>query len=487
MLSRSPHFFRFRPPLLSLFLRYSSTQGHNDAIIKMLIENREKERKNPASDDQKLRAFDKAIAVLKSIDFPIRSESDALKLMRMRDDNAQGEEPMDVKISTKASHAVLILLVILTCLQEEDKLQPAQVDSARINEVREGTKRVVLNELQQVPGLGPYTARKLYEAGCTSASDLHRPKFQGILTARQKVLVAYYNHLRQPVHRTEIESINDFIRTQLPSDFQTELAGSYRRDFPFSSEIDLILLHPSFNIAPVPPPPETTLKFPRKGRAEKVYGKCAQKQFGSKSPLLNTVIPTLKVQGLIVQEVKMSGGDNWDGIVRVPEFTADGQPESLESRLSAIKWKEGKYRRLTINLVPWECRGPALLTLTGDMEFVRQVHTRADTLGLFLDGNGLWRWHENENFDGVAPVKRGRGRPPKDAKINEETRGKWELISRGSETEILSELGMAYVEPSKRNYSYLLSKVTNGRLPKLYGSVVRKKQMEDRRSSGSSL
>ncbi|KAK0464212.1 uncharacterized protein EV420DRAFT_1328038 [Desarmillaria tabescens] len=469
MLSRSPYFFRLRPPLLPLFLRHNSTQGHNDAIIKMLIENREKERRNPATDDQKLRAFDKAIAVLKSIDFPIRSESDALKLMHLGDRSERAkEESVDKEASTK----------------EVDEPTPvAQSDSARVNEVREGTKRVVLNELQQVPGLGPYTARKLCDAGCTSASELHRAKFQQLLTARQRILVAYYTHLRQPVHRKEIETINDFIRTQLPSDFQTELAGSYRRNFPFSSEIDLILLHPSFDIAPQPPPPpEKALQFPRKGRAEKVYGRYAQKQFGSKSPLLTTVIPTLKVQGLIAKEVKMSGGDKWDGIVRVPEFSADGQPESLESRVNAIKRKEGRYRRLTINLVPWECRGPALLALTGDMEFVRQVHDRADKLGLFLDGNGLWRWHENEDFDGFTPTKRRRGRPPKDAKTNDdELRGKWELITRGSEKDILAELGMAYVEPSKRNYSYLLSKVTNGRLPKLYGSVVRKKWMDGQR------
>ncbi|KAK0441644.1 hypothetical protein EV421DRAFT_633747 [Armillaria borealis] len=464
MLSRSPYFFRLRPPLLPLFLRHNSTQGHNDAIIKMLIENREKERKKPAGDDQKLRAFDKAIAVLKSLDFPIRSESDALKLMRLGDSSEQGkEESADEQISTK----------------ETDKPTSApQSDSARVIEVREGTKRIVLNELQSVPGLGPYTARNLFEAGCTSASELHRSKFQQLLTARQKILVAYYTHLRQPVHRKEIETINDFIRIQLPSDFQTELVGSYRRNFPFSSEIDLIVLHPSFNVAPFPPPPEKILQFPRKGRAEKVYGIYAQKQFGSKSPLLTTVIPTLKVQGLIAREVKMSGGDKWDGIVRVPELGADGQLESLESRVNAIKRKEGKYRRLTINLVPWGCRGPALLALTGDMEFVRQVHDRADKLGLFLDGNGLWRWHGNENFDGATPLKRRRGRPPSDAKTDDESRGKWELITQGSEKDILAELGMAYVEPSKRNYSYLLSKVTNGRLPKLYGSVVRKKWME---------
>ncbi len=47
----------------------------------------------------------------------------------------------------------------------------------------------------------------------------------------------------------------------------------------------------------------------------------------------------------------MSGGDRWDGIVRVPELGADGQLESLESRVNAIKRKEGKYRRLTIKSV----------------------------------------------------------------------------------------------------------------------------------------
>ncbi|KAK0487720.1 hypothetical protein IW261DRAFT_1449454 [Armillaria novae-zelandiae] len=471
MLSRSPYFFRLRPPLLPLFLRRNSTQGHNDAIIKMLIENREKERKNPASDEQKLHAFDKAIAVLKSIDFPIRSESDALKLMRLGDSSEQGKTESSKQEEEKSADEEI----------PSKRMPTLQVDPTRVMEVREGTKRVVLNELQSVPGLGPYTSSKLFEAGCTSANELLRPKFQKLLTARQKILVAYYTHLREPVHRAEIETIKDFIRMQLPSDFQTELVGSYRRNFPFSSKIDVIVLHPSYNVAPFPPPPAKPLQFPRKGRAEKVYGIYSQRQFGSKSPLLTTILPTLTVQGLIAREVKMSGGDKWDGIVRVPELGADGQLESLESRVNAIKLKEGKYRQLTINLVPWGCRGPALLALTGDLEFVRQVQDRADKLGLFLDGNGLWRWHKNESFDGAAPLKRRRGRPPSDAKTDDELRGKWELITQGSEKDILTELGMAYVEPSKRNYSYLLSKVTNGKLPKLYASVVRKKRMETRR------
>ncbi|KAK0504274.1 hypothetical protein EDD18DRAFT_1132715 [Armillaria luteobubalina] len=440
----------------------------------MLIENREKERKKPASDEQKLRAFDKAITVLKSIDFPIKSESDALKLIRLGDSSEQGKEEKE----ESSEHGKEELADKVISSKKTDKLMPTQqASSARVMEVREGTKRVVLNELLSVPGLGPFTASKLFEAGCTSASELHRPKFQKILTARQKILVAYYTHLREPVHRAEIEAINNFIRMQLPSDFQTELVGSYRRNFPFSSKIDLIVLHPSYNVSPFPPPPTKTLQFPRKGREEKVYGIYSQRQFGSKSPLLTTVLPTLNVQGLIAREVKMSGGDRWDGIVRVPELGADGQLESLESRVKAIKMKEGKYRHLTINLVPWGCRGPALLALTGDMEFVRQVQDRADKLGLFLDGNGLWRWHKNENFDGAAPPKRRRGRPPGDAKTDDELRGTWELITQGSEKDILTELGMAYVEPSKRNYSYLLSKVTNGKLPKLYASVVRKKRL----------
>lgn len=112
-----------------------------------------------------------------------------------------------------------------------------------------------------------------------------------------------------------------------------------------SSSIQVSTQHPSPHL------PKKILQFPRKGRAEKVYGIYSQKQFGSKSPLLTTVIPTLKVQGLIAREVKMSGGDRWDGIVRVPELGADGQLESLESRVNAIKRKEGKYRRLTIKSV----------------------------------------------------------------------------------------------------------------------------------------
>lgn len=85
-------------------------------------------------------------------------------------------------------------------------------------------------------------------------------------------------------------------------------------------------------------------------------------------------------------------------------------------------------------MIAQKSRGAALLALTGDTDFNRDLRIRASKIGLHLNEYGMWRWNENEE----VPHE-----------------GFWELVRAETEEEVLKELGMEYVEPVKRNFSAL--------------------------------
>lgn len=94
--------------------------------------------------------------------------------------------------------------------------------------------------------------------------------------------------------------------------------------------------------------------------------------------------------------------------------------------------------------MPWSARGASLLALTGDVEFNRDTRIKASDMGMHLNELGLWRWSNGPNgIEGPTAEK-----------------GFWELVKAETEEEILSELGMEFVEPTKRNFGFVVGKKT---------------------------
>jgi DNA polymerase beta len=98
-----------------------------------------------------------------------------------------------------------------------------------------------------------------------------------------------------------------------------------------------------------------------------------------------------------------------------------------------------------------ESRGAALLAHTGDVEFNKHVRAKALGMGMELNEYGLWRWQGDANGD--------------DDDVLQEDWGFWELVRAETEEEILSEVGMPYVEPEKRNFKFVVGKGARGRRP----------------------
>lgn len=81
-----------------------------------------------------------------------------------------------------------------------------------------------------------------------------------------------------------------------------------------------------------------------------------------------------------------------------------------------------------------------MLAFTGDIEFNKTLRSRAHGLGMHLNEFGLWRWSGS------------------DAKSQSEDASYWELMKAETEEDILENLGLEYVEPTKRNFGFLVGK-----------------------------
>jgi DNA polymerase beta len=101
-------------------------------------------------------------------------------------------------------------------------------------------------------------------------------------------------------------------------------------------------------------------------------------------------------------------------------------------------------------------KGAALLALTGDREFNIDIRNKAARLGLFLNEFGLWKWTSDTSLR-------------EDADDETNSKGYWSFIEGESEAAVLRELGMSYVEPTKRNFAFLANSNTDASTPRKKG------------------
>ncbi|KAJ7274211.1 hypothetical protein C8J57DRAFT_1314939 [Mycena rebaudengoi] len=381
-------------------------QGPNSAILEMLKRNKEEESQSPQKNIYKIRAFTSAIRVIGLLDHPIESAAEAKTLKGV----GAGIHRRIQEFFETSGHA------------------PDSVTPETKAELQR--KRAARAALEEIPGIGPVKARRLVDAGCMTVDQLRTPQFLDTLSNNQRIGVKYFHHLEARVTRAEAETVAQFIRDVVPSKYEVIIGGSYRRGAPSSSDIDLIILHPNHIHVPFPAaPPSATGSVPK--RQSPV----------PESLLQLEVVPALTLRGILA--ATLSSGDlKWQGIVLVPELdtqTKDDQWGEHQRRMATIENGEGVYRRMDLNLVAQKSRGAALLALTGDTEFNRDLRIRAHRLEMHLNEFGLWRWNKNldEKLEGG---------------------GFWELVRAETEEEVLRELGMEYVEPTKRNFSLVLGK-----------------------------
>ncbi|KAH7927820.1 Nucleotidyltransferase [Leucogyrophana mollusca] len=387
----------------------------------------DEENQKPTRNGYKVRAFSRAIQVINSLERPVVSSKEVRQLKGIGDG-----------ISRRIEY-------FLTGKTYEEPFDEA----AMLSKAEKKRQQQILKTLQTVSGVGPKTAKDLLEAGCISVSNMREPKYTKLLSPSQKIGLRFFEDFERPVTRDEAELVSRFISENISCKFEIHLAGGYRRGAESFSDIDMLLFHPSHVHVPTPPPPEgESVAPPRRQVMAAFRNGYTPVREAQDSMLLRDVIEPLGNKGLIAAALT-SGRRKWQGVVRIPEIV-DGVWEDRGTRLQQLRSDLGTYKRMELNFVPMKSKGAALLALTGDSEFNFDLRAKASRLGMHLNEYGLWRWQPDQ------PVLDGEVGPSKG-------KGYWVFLQGESEAEIMKELGMEYVAPEKRNFSFLLERTPRAR------------------------
>ncbi|KAI6030386.1 hypothetical protein F5J12DRAFT_953491 [Pisolithus orientalis] len=428
------------PPHVRLRLgpRHSSTStsGPNYDLIQLLTRYKAEAEASDARNPYKVRAYERAIKVVAGMDEPVRSGGQVKRLGGVGDRIAKRIDAFIANVSYVPTNTT----------QKTQRSHTSAVADNGSDDGKDGHKdkgarsQYVIHALQLVPGIGRTRAETLYHAGCTSLSDLIKPEFFDLLTPAQQICARFAGCMNSTVTLKEAESVHKFVSENISNKYEVILVGDHRRNQPSSNDVTLLIVHPfepalkppkdSYDSAQKPPKPRST-QFYAVGDTFVHFS-----QNVHSTALFLDVVSPLESRGLIVANIS-GGPQRWRGIVRIPECVEGGEWEGRAERLSQIRDQQGDYRRLGIFFVPKQCQGAARIVLTGDIEFLRDVNSRAHRLGLRFDEYGLWKWIEGE--------------------------GKWEFLYGESEEVIFRELGMDYVHPARRNFTFLSGERPRGR------------------------
>ncbi|KAG2066693.1 Nucleotidyltransferase [Suillus decipiens] len=396
--------------------------GPNHDLLQMLSRNLEHEDSRPNRNSHKVRAFARAIEAIGALEEPVR---DVAQVKKLKGVGIGISNRIDAFLSGKDYDPEAAI---------ERSKRASKSKTREDSDPEEKRRNKIARSLTSVSSIGPTTAKALVDAGCTSIADLKKPKFFDMLNPLQQAGVRYYEHFERPVERSQAELLAKFISENISHKFQVELVGGYRRGARSFFGVDIMLTHPSHVHVPTPPSKNGSIS---QGMNSVPFRTSSKKlREAQDSLLMRDVVCPLESRGLIVEALSQ-GSRRWQGVIRLPERTADGAFEERSQRIERIREKQGLYIRLDLNLAPMKSKGAALLTLTGDKEFNLDIRTKAARLGLLLNEFGLWRWTSDPSL-------------PEDA-----GEGYWTFVEGENEDAVLRELGMDYVEPIKRNFAYL--------------------------------
>jgi DNA polymerase beta len=201
----------------------------------------------------------------------------------------------------------------------------------------------IMKKFQTVHGIGPAKSKEFYEKGMRSIDDLKQNEH--LLTHAQKIGIKYYDDLQKRVPRNYITTIYVLIIYFLnkyfgKNTYNIEIAGSYRRGFKDSGDIDCLISTSNF-----------TLKD----------------------------AVNILVEKNIVKDVLSMKQEKFMGIAGCPSNSFQNV-------------------RLDIQFISNEQWGCALLYFTGSKEFNQYMRSIAKEKGMLLNEHGLYYINSNKNI-----------------------------------------------------------------------------------------
>ncbi|KAG7306243.1 hypothetical protein JYU34_008846 [Plutella xylostella] len=291
----------------------AGTDNINGDFCDFLTELAEYE-KNVSRNVHKYNAYRKAASVLATHEKRIESGDEAKKLKGI------GE-----KISKKIDEFI-----------QTGKLQ-------KLENIHKDEDAQAINLLTKVTGIGPVKAADLVRSGIKTIADLEKNK--NALTHHQQLGLKYFEDFQMKIPRAEIIQIEIILKkviTELDSQYDVTICGSFRRGKAESGDIDALVTHPSL----------TTSNDAKKKHSEQ----------------LKSLVDALKGHGIVTDTISV-GDTKFMGVCRL----APGLPA----------------RRLDIRLIPREQFHCATLYFTGSDVFNKAMRAHALEQGFTLNEYSL--------------------------------------------------------------------------------------------------
>jgi len=112
----------------------------------------------------------------------------------------------------------------------------------------------IIDELSEIVGVGPVKAKEFFESGIKSVDDLKKKIKNDTIKVNEKIILGlkYHDLYKTNIPRKEIDKIYKLIESVVASvnkkyklnndnKYIFEICGSYRREKPFSNDIDILL------------------------------------------------------------------------------------------------------------------------------------------------------------------------------------------------------------------------------------------------------
>ncbi|KAG2055573.1 Nucleotidyltransferase [Suillus hirtellus] len=267
-----------------------------------------------------------------------------------------------------------------------------------------------------IHGIGPHTARRLYDLGLRTLEELERyyevkpgvsdeetmPLFDAEASANTeaageqsiKIGLALRHDLGQTIPREEVEEINGTIMRELSHiqrGCKSVIAGGYRRGKPQSNDVDIVITHTDWNLG-----------------SQKVKGLCRK------------LVQRLHEQGLVTHVMHLSGFHEHN-VLRTHHW------DSLEKALTVFVSRhdpsqQSVYRRVDLIFAAPEVFWTAVVGWTGSTMFERDLRLWAkQQKGMKFDSSGISRRHDSK------------------------------LYHPRTERDVFKVLGLVYIHPTLRN------------------------------------
>jgi DNA polymerase beta len=208
-----------------------------------------------------------------------------------------------------------------------------------------------IHNLMSVSGIGEATASRMIEVGINSVDQLRERVNGGYRVIRHVQLgLKYYEDFKQPIPHAEIDQMSGVIREtllQIDPLLIMEICGSYRRQKPFSGDIDVLISHPQI--------------------------KTDDDQIKSNRPHLKEIVQRLKGVGFIIDDLSSQGDTKYMGVCHLPNHQA---------------------RHLDLRFVCYNSYYTALSHATGSKAVNQMMRQTAIKKGLLLNEYGLFRQNQ---------------------------------------------------------------------------------------------